>query len=794
MKMSKRTALLGLAIALLGSLAIRTVSAQGIDTRANKDDWEEINFDFNSSVLVDGFPSLLRLAELLQMNPTYKVKVEGHTDRIGSAAYNDKLGLARATAVRNFLVKYGARAAQIEVSSRGKNDLKYGQGKSGMSPTDEVRWMDRRVALTATDAQGRTIGSGGAGDAIRALAQQAVDCCNEVLHKLDKLDTLEQMLKTLADQNNALRDQLAALKQEQDAMRDQLGALRPAPGGNVLAGGAQVGAPGPGAGAGAAPGSGAGAGAGAGAAAAAAPAGGASASEIAKATADELQKRTPKFEVLAMNVGSTGTGDATFTGKGRYFAPFAEHYAFQSEGEYFYSRGQREGQFDLGLVDRIDRFQAGLFSSFKHVNLTGDQTGGTLGQGAVTLEYLFKWGKIGAYGTKAFLDDAVINSVPLFQAGVLIPDIYTQTYLRVVDSAGVSATGPLFGKNYFEFNMGYLRSTGNADRPGGTLRLIFPVNNKLAFTLEGGVNETLLGAGNTGRVVAGLQLGNFARPKDYLTTTLATPVQIPRVRYEALTRQIRTGDVPPVANAGPNQTLPAAATVTLDGSASYDPQGNKITYQWQQIAGPTVTLSAPNNVTTTFAAAAGQSYVFQLTVRDSLGLQSSADVTITVAAPAPQSPQIITFTVSPLSITAGQVATLIWQVQNADTVTISGIGTVALSGTSQIAPTATTTYVITATKGSISVSATAAVQVNPAPAPAPTSGVQIVSFSQALLSDGSTQLYCETQNAVSIMLAGQTFPYTVEAVLIVKPAAPTQYTCVATGADGTQVSRTLTVQ
>ncbi len=44
-------------------------SAQGLNTNASKDDWEEINFDFNSSVLVDGFPSLLRLAELLQKNP-----------------------------------------------------------------------------------------------------------------------------------------------------------------------------------------------------------------------------------------------------------------------------------------------------------------------------------------------------------------------------------------------------------------------------------------------------------------------------------------------------------------------------------------------------------------------------------------------------------------------------------------------------------------------------------------------------------------------------------------------------
>src|SRR6201992_2607890 len=84
------------------------VSAQGLDTNASKDDWEEINFEYNSSVLVDGFPSLLRLAELLQSNTGYKVRVEGHTDVIGGTQYNDRLGLARANAVRDFLVKYGA--------------------------------------------------------------------------------------------------------------------------------------------------------------------------------------------------------------------------------------------------------------------------------------------------------------------------------------------------------------------------------------------------------------------------------------------------------------------------------------------------------------------------------------------------------------------------------------------------------------------------------------------------------------------------------------------------------------
>jgi outer membrane protein OmpA-like peptidoglycan-associated protein len=82
--MLRRLAVLPLVLSLLAIW----MSAQGLDTRATKDDWEEINFEYNSSVLVDGFPSLLRLAELLKDHAGYKVQVEGHTDRLGGNGYN----------------------------------------------------------------------------------------------------------------------------------------------------------------------------------------------------------------------------------------------------------------------------------------------------------------------------------------------------------------------------------------------------------------------------------------------------------------------------------------------------------------------------------------------------------------------------------------------------------------------------------------------------------------------------------------------------------------------------------
>jgi K319L-like, PKD domain/OmpA family len=727
---------------------------QGIDTQATKDDWEEINFDYNSSVLVDGFPSLLRLSELLQKNSGYKVRIEGHTDTIGDTAYNNKLGMARASAVRDFLIKYGARTTQIEVSSRGKLEPKYAGQKDAYLRTDEARWMNRRVALTVLDDQGRTVGAGGAGDAIRAMQPAPTaglaDCCSEVLKRLDKLDAIERMLMDLADQNKKLADEVARLRQNQDAMAGRIQPPPPAP-------------PAP-----------------------------PTTDEVATAVTNALAKKElPKFQLLGMNVGANSDGNASFTGKGRYFAPFGNNYAFQSEGEYFYSKGQREGQFDFGLVDRINRFQAGLFGSFKHVNLTGDQTGGTLGQGAVTMEYLFKWGKLGVFGTKAFLDDALVNSANVITpSGAILNNLFTERYLRVVDQAGMSGTFGLFGKNYAEGNLGYLRSTTAGDRVGGTLRLIFPVSNKIAFTLEGGMNETLLGRGNNGRVVAGVQFGNTLRPTDYLESKHPVPVQIPRLRYEVLTRTVRKGNAAPVADAGPNQILPAGATVTLDGSASYDPDGDPITYQWVQDGGPGVTLSAPTSAKTNFTAATGQNYSFRLTVKDPYGAQGIARVSITAGTPVSSAPIIVNFAANPSTINAGQSSTLSWQVQNADTVVITTLGTVALNGSQAVTPATTTTYTLTATHGTQTATANATVTVNSG-----TSGglPVIVSFAPnpATIDFGqSSSLLWVVQNATTVTIDNNIGSVGLTGSHAISPAASTTYTITATNAVGTVTAKT----
>jgi large repetitive protein len=85
-----------------------------------------------------------------------------------------------------------------------------------------------------------------------------------------------------------------------------------------------------------------------------------------------------------------------------------------------------------------------------------------------------------------------------------------------------------------------------------------------------------------------------------------------------------TGSLPPVANAGPDQTKAKGQVVTLNGSGSSDPDGSTITYQWVQTGGTAVTLSSSTAAQPTFTAPnvaqAGATLTFRFTVTDPQGL------------------------------------------------------------------------------------------------------------------------------------------------------------------------------
>jgi hypothetical protein len=93
---------------------------------------------------------------------------------------------------------------------------------------------------------------------------------------------------------------------------------------------------------------------------------------------------------------------------------------------------------------------------------------------------------------------------------------------------------------------------------------------------------------------------------------------------------VSTSQTPPVANAGPDQTLVVGSTAMLNGSGSTSVDGRALMYSWTLItrpSGSSATLSGANTVAPTFIVDVGGTYVVQLVVNDGL---ASSPSTVTV--------------------------------------------------------------------------------------------------------------------------------------------------------------------
>jgi outer membrane protein OmpA-like peptidoglycan-associated protein len=106
----------------------------------------DVLFDTGQSTLkVETREALARVAGILQLIPGFQIQVEGHTDDVGSAAYNQSLAGDRAVSVQNYLVGAGVPASNVRVVAFGESR------PLASNLTAEGREKNRRVELVITD-------------------------------------------------------------------------------------------------------------------------------------------------------------------------------------------------------------------------------------------------------------------------------------------------------------------------------------------------------------------------------------------------------------------------------------------------------------------------------------------------------------------------------------------------------------------------------------------------------------------------------------------------------------------
>ena len=104
-----------------------------------------VNFAFNSTQLDSGARDTLReQANWIRQFPEVRFRVYGHTDAVGSEAYNKRLGLRRAHAVVNFLATQGISKSRLEAV------VSFGETQ----PLIVTEGRERRNRRTVTEVSG----------------------------------------------------------------------------------------------------------------------------------------------------------------------------------------------------------------------------------------------------------------------------------------------------------------------------------------------------------------------------------------------------------------------------------------------------------------------------------------------------------------------------------------------------------------------------------------------------------------------------------------------------------------
>jgi RHS repeat-associated protein len=171
---------------------------------------------------------------------------------------------------------------------------------------------------------------------------------------------------------------------------------------------------------------------------------------------------------------------------------------------------------------------------------------------------------------------------------------------------------------------------------------LLPATVNLQRVNEAGAAVAVLGSlhddGRNGDAVAGDQV--------YTLDVVLTETSPLRLRvsagFQGMVKRVFSAEVllpinrPPLADAGPDQSVARGKRVSLDGSASRDPEGATLSHTWSLIdrpAGSAATLTDANSVRPTFTADVPGQYIAQLIVRDGPLASAPDTVRITVTDP-----------------------------------------------------------------------------------------------------------------------------------------------------------------
>lgn len=132
-----------LALSMLApGLVAATVATAAAEPVPEPNPATEVFFDFDSSMLRPGADALLaEIAAFAKQSCDAKIIVDGHTDPVGTAAYNAGLSARRAEAVREQLVAMGVPRERMYLGMYGENGI-----------ARSTHALDRRVTVWATEA------------------------------------------------------------------------------------------------------------------------------------------------------------------------------------------------------------------------------------------------------------------------------------------------------------------------------------------------------------------------------------------------------------------------------------------------------------------------------------------------------------------------------------------------------------------------------------------------------------------------------------------------------------------